>query len=276
MALIPNLLYPRTSFKYYSKSLLFSLFDSFNLRKATSIYSSLSSLRSYRRSDVCVVIAGGPSFCDQAAHAVSTLQSNFDVFTINRFYCNPVSSSINSTFHLVSDPGLILEESNHEALYLLHEYINTSTTKLLVPYNNIFTNEFPECFYFNDIENLLSANIHPLYPRGYPSNSAFKALAISTFLSYKRIYIFGLDYDMPHSLSVSSTNELIFSLKHHFKSEIVSYSHLYDSFAHALHSWSLDFHHLRKFSKYCIFNVSTKSLVDTFPKLTLDQFYSHF
>lgn len=276
MALVPNLLNPRTRLKYYFKSIVFAACDGLNPFKLHHISSSLCSLKAHRRTRTCVLIAGGPSFTPAASKFLQSLQPHIDIFTINRFFNNPFSSSLISSYHLVSDPDLILDPSNRETLSRLKSFLLVNSTNLIVPYNTIFRQEFPQAAFFNDVENLLSNNLSPLYPRGYPSNSAFKALAVAIFLGYPRIYVFGLDYDMPHSLSVSTNNELIFDLKHNYGSKTVSYSHLYDSFGHALHSWSLDFHHLKKFRSSHIYNVSPNSLVDCFPKLSLDEFITHF
>jgi hypothetical protein len=125
--------------------------------------------------------------------------------------------------------------------------------------------------YFNDLELAsLSKNINPCRPRGYSSQTVMKALAISIFMGYDKIYLLGVDNSECKSLFGDSRNNLWVRTDNYYASsslksfdyQVFTPSGADGAFAQYA-TWFSDF---KKFAKGNVFNLDLDSLVDAFPK----------
>jgi hypothetical protein len=114
--------------------------------------------------------------------------------------------------------------------------------------------------------------VDPRYPRGYTSNTTFKAIALMLKVGYEKIYIMGLDYDYPRKMYLDESNHLFIREEHHYGSVDIDHSNFYDSVGHALHWLSQDYWHLRKLSSPKVVNVTKTSLIDAFARVTPEKF----
>ena len=221
-----------------------------------------------------VVIAGGPSFTVDLCDCLIRNRSRFDVFVLN-FYCkNQKSNELVPDYYILSDPAHLVTENNEiiKSNALLLRYLNDfSNIKLITPYGVGWEKYGDVAFRFDDSEALISNNIDPRFPRGYPSNTLFKTLAIALAMRYDRIYILGLDYDYPRNIYLNESNELFLRNTHHYGEVLIPLTSFKDV-AHALNWWSYDYYHFRKLSHKSVYNVTDNSLIDFFYRVSVDQF----
>ena len=125
---------------------------------------------------------------------------------------------------------------------------------------------------FNDVENIFSNNIDPIYPRGYTPNTLLKSIAIALKLDYKAIFLLGADWNFTKDLSINDNGELCSEYEHHYGRECKNLSTSFSSTAHFLHHLSIAYWHTRKLSDSRIINVTNGSLLDAFARVKSDYF----
>lgn len=247
-----------------------------NIEKRISLYRAWKNVSKADKLEV-VIIAGGPSFTSDLADAIIKYRKSLDVAAIN-FYClNQKSQSLVPNYYILSDPAHLKtsDPALAEKNVLLKRYIKENNCKLCVPYGESW-NEYAKPFiHFDDTENLFSSNINPIFPRGYPSNTMFKTIALMIAIGYERIYLVGFDYDYPRRILLDDDNKLILQEEHHYGRVDSNYSNLFDSVGHALHWWAQDYWHLKKLSSSRVINVTENSLVDAFQRMKYNAFVQY-
>ena len=216
--------------------------------------------------EICLIIGGGRSFTDELAEAIARSGWCFDIFGVN-YYSNSTHSKVIIPSHYVlSDPNTM----KLAGAAVLKKYIIEHNIQVFMPYGVKWGTEFKNTRFFNDQENVYSNNIDPRFPRGYTSNTAFKAIAIALRLGYEKIFLFGMDHDYPRELKVLEDCRLVSREHHHYddSNSINDLSIEYDSVAHALHCYALNFWHLRKLRSDRIVNVTDTSLIDSFNRMS--------
>jgi hypothetical protein len=225
--------------------------------------------------DYAVVIAGGPSFTAEISKYLIEYKELYDIFAINYYCLNEISRELVPNYYILSDPAVLKtdDKSLLEKNARLQTYLKTHSQIILCTpigeWQAKFSNDYIN---FDDRESLCSSNIDPRYPRGYTSNTSFKALAVAVKLGYKKVFVFGLDYDYPRQLVLGANNEVFLRDFHHYESGVSDYSSIYGNVAHALNWWSRDYYHLLKFKSTNVINVSPISLIDAFKRISFDEF----
>lgn len=224
----------------------------------------------------CFVIAGGPSFTESMAQAIIDNRFKYDVIAMNYFSESPFSRYIKPDIYVLSDP-VHLCPSSHPLAPLnkrLKSYISEYSPVVVVP-NGREWKDFSDCIVpFNDLEDLSSSNISPIYPRGYTSNTAFKAIAVALFLGYEKIVLSGFDHTYASDTYLDSNGKLFLRSRHHYDHDYEdrSIGHLFESSAHAIHCWALNLYAIRHFASNRIVNVTDRTLVDTFATMSISEF----
>lgn len=223
-----------------------------------------------------VIISGGPSYTPELQRWLGERADQFDAFAVN-FYCLSDSSlTVIPKYYLVSDP-YVIGNNKYEALTenveKLKEYIHKFAPTVICPDIkswNYFSshNKLPMC----DLEALFTRNIKPWAPRGYTSNTVFKAIAVASYLDYEKIFIVGFDYDYPRKIYLDEDGRLALLNEHHYGSSLRHMDHVFSSVAHALRWWADDYYHLEKLSNHNIYNVTDTSLVDNFARISSKKF----
>lgn len=269
---------PKFAVKRFAKELIIYLGSLLRIRPNTrALVKQWSGLKITKKNNA-IIIAGGPSYNNELAEYIKKNRRFFDVFAIN-FYClNKRAEEIIPDFYVLSDPAHIetkdasIKEKNRNLLaYLIAHPLITLCTPIDMWKKEFFKNKNAS-INFDDAEVLFSKNIDPVFPRGYTSNTAFKAIAIAVKLGYKNIYILGLDYDYPRMMILNKDNRLFMNESHHYDSNLVDYSHIFKNVSHALHWWSFDYLTLMKLKKDNLFNVTNTSLVDAFTRMSVENF----
>lgn len=221
-----------------------------------------------RAHDTAVIIANGPSFNDSCCEIVAQYQHGIDVFAMCYFACSQFANKISPRFYILSDPEVLqpltkkIDQRNREVFKYLDD--NRSTI-VLVPSHERWNCFRSPCFKFNDSQSLILAQTHPSLPRGYTSNTAFKAIAIAKNMGYRRVLILGLDYSYPRMISLQQDRTIALQDIHFYGSESYPIPHWFDSVAHALLFWSLDYQFSRRLAGPGISNISETTLLDAFP-----------
>lgn len=233
------------------------------LRKAWAAHMGMAATRD------AVLIAGGPSFTKELSEIVIRHRSRVDVMVVN-FYCKSETSNlIIPDYYVLSDPGNLKagEPSMRADNQILADYLGRHSIRVVCPIADDWVQKYEPFLCFDDEELLLYRNISPLRPRGYPSNTFFKAIAIALALGYGRIFLLGLDYDYPRKLWLDRLNNLYFRDEHHYGKQDTPCGVHFKNVAHALCWWSVDFHLFSRLAAANIYNVTDSSLIDIYTRI---------
>lgn len=225
------------------------------------------------------VFANGPSLNKINLEKVKNYQKQFGykLICVNSFI-GKFSSKIIPDYYVLSDPVYfgyseeLISKERQEELKIDLKIIEEHNITVFVPLQ--FLDRFnlkTQVYYFNDFElKWFNNNIVDITkPRSYLSMTAYKALAISTFLGFKNIYISGFDNNWFKSIEADKDN-IIYYLNEHAVDQACSGKHIVpkreaENIGSLLNSHSYLFLDLYKFPKNII-NLDSESLVDAFSK----------
>ena len=265
----PNYLNARYVFKKRIKEFAIYILTFFRIRSETRRLKSIWDRVEKKRDKLAVIIAGGPSFDKCLLDHLLLNRSNYEIYVIN-FYCkNELSNSLLPDYYVLSDPAHLapLNEDTRISNLTLKRYIKKHKIRLCCPISGDWSDYGSSYLCFDDKEVLFSSNVHPKYPRGYPSNTTFKAIALAQALEYKKIFLLGLNYDYPRNIFLDKSNKLMLRSNHHYGSTITDYSIYYESVSHALNWWSYDFLYFSKLKSANTVNVTADSMIDCFERI---------
>ena len=249
------------------------IFNSLNINRNIYLYKKWKNLDFPKQKNV-IIIANGPSFNKELAEAILSKRKFFDIAVMNNYFLNNYSNKIIPNYYVLSDPEHVQTQSDKQTKLneTLKKFILDNNIKLFAP-NEKRWEQFQKSFIpFNDFQNLSSNNIDPRKPRGYTSNTGFKALALMLALNYEKIYVVGLDFDYPSYIMLDGSNQIYLKREHSYGDVKDNLSHEFDSVGHALNWWSENYWHLRKLKSKKIINVTDKSMIDAFKRLSIDNF----
>ena len=273
--LIPNRLELKTLLLWNLRgNLAVWAFDRFNLRKRWAINRCWKRVKKRHKKE-CLIIAGGPSYTEEIAEALKRNRKGLEIIAINHYHLSRFKDDLVPSYYILSDPDTL--SLDPEAGRQLISYIDSHKITTCTPYGASWVDKSWETMVFNDSENVYSRNIDPRKPRGYASNTAFKAIAIAFRLGYKKIYVVGLDHDYPRRLSVTKDLRLTLDDAHHYEmpqEEPAIYPY-FECMAHALHCYALNLWHLRKLHSPKIVNVTDSSMVDVFERVSKKDFIEY-
>jgi len=248
--------------------------DRFRFRKRRAINRSWKGVDN-KEGKECLIIAGGPSYTEELANELIRNRQGLEVIAINHYHLSRFKDDLVPNYYVLSDPDtfdLELEAGNK-----LKSYIDLHNITTFTPYGADWVDTSWETIVFNDSENVYSRNINPRGPRGYTSNTAFKAIAIALELGYEKIYIAGLDHDYPRRLGVTKDLRLTLDDAHHYgmTTEGPQVYPYFECMAHALHCYALNLWHLRKLRSPKVVNVTDCSMVDVFRRISHKDFIEY-
>lgn len=252
------------------------LLNSINIKKKLYLHSKWNNIN-FLRKDTAIVIADGPSFSSEIAENIVLKRRHFDIITMNHYCLNEVSNKLIPDYYLLSDPENVKTENikTQKINETIKKYILNDAIKFISPYGKRWEVYKKPFLQFNDSENLSSNNIDPLHPRGYRSNTGFKAIALMLALQYSKIFIIGFDYDYPRKIVLDKNNKLFLLDEHSYGSEKIDCSNYFDSVAHALNWWATDYWHYKKFKSPKVINVTENSMIDVFSRMSTEKFINY-
>ena len=221
-----------------------------------------------------LVIANGPSFNKEIADKILEKRDLLDLIVINDYCLNDFSNTLIPDYYLLSDPKNFdtNDKKDLEINKLIENYIYDNRVKLIAPYKKYLNKKIEPFLFFNDRQNLFSKNINPKFPRGYRSNTGFKAIAIALGLGYDNILLLGLDYDYPRKIRIDNQNKIFLLNEYNFSKDYIEISSYFDSVAHAFFWWSQDYWYLQNLKSPKIKNVTENSMIDVFKRMNFNEF----
>lgn len=271
--LTPNRISILSSMQWLIVCQLRTVFSLLNIRKRLVLCKIWRDFAKSENREV-IVIAGGPSFTKELAEHILQNRDRFDVVALN-FYClADCAEWLVPDYYVLSDPASIFidKKTENSKSRTLVSYLNKYKPKLCVPYGRYWNKLNGIVLRFDDVENLFLKNINPIYPRGYTSNTTFKAIALMLKAGYEKIYLMGLDYDYPRKLFLDKNNRIFVREEHHYGVVDIDHSEFYDSIGHALHWLSQDYWHVKKLKSPRVVNVSETSMIDAFSRVSPAEF----
>ena len=208
------------------------------------------------------------------------LKNNFNLIVVNYWNLNKKFKKIIPNYIVISDRRILDNNKKNKFFFrkskLLIKYLHLNKSiKVICPFLHIHLVsryiEKTRIIGFCDTElRSFYSNVNPLLPRGYLSSTAYKAIAMALWFSYKEIYLLGLDNTYPRDL-YSDKNNSILNLENHagIKNSILDMTNLYGSFSDVLIEISYLFKDIEKFSKFKnIYNLDIYSLTNVFKKFS--------
>lgn len=244
-----------------------------NIKKKIILYKIWANITAPNKNSV-IIIANGPSFNKEIAASIISKRKYFHVFTMNSYCLDSISKKLIPDYYLLSDPANF--ETENESIKVdnnaLKKYIKNSAIKFISPYGAKWKFYKKPYLEFNDSQNLSSNNIDPRKPRGYRSNTGFKAIALALALGYNKVFMVGFDFDYPRKITINKSNKIFLKNKHSHSEQNIDASEYFDSVAHAMHWWAQDYWHLKKLSSSKVVNITKNSMIDVFPRMNPKSF----
>jgi hypothetical protein len=199
---------------------------------------------------------------------------------VNSFFQSPAAKKITPDFYCLSDPNYFVEDQTNVTFESddFLKYLEQTKPHLLVSHFYRRSSKYRKfsVIYFNDREfRWMRRSINPVRPRSYVSLTLYKALAIAIYLGYAEIYVLGMDNNEFAFYDSNSENSVFVNFSKYFadgmSSAVVNAQQKPEGFtsglAGRLQFFGQIYGDLKKFSKYPVWNLDEKSLVDAFPKL---------
>jgi len=235
-----------------------------------------------------IIVANGPSSNQVNWNAVKLERDlgNCSLFLINHSLNSIDMLERGADFLVLSDPGSHPISNDSRTLNLWANIASLPELRLITPVSwHLQIGDLRcltlECLHFSDLSlESLSTSTSPLKARGYPSLTAYKAMAFAKHLGFSTLLIAGVDNSMFRTIQVDSANSIIQASNHFVENygPVVDISTLYpNGIADYFAELSEMFLSLRRsFSDTEIYNLGLRSEVDAFPKATEDTIWHKF
>lgn len=236
----------------------------------------LKSIKNSKKGKCAFVLANGPSLSELSLEKVLKLQeSGYDVFAVNSFISK--QNILIPNYYVLSDPLYFknLEELRDDLKIRLGRdlsLLNSKNVMCFVPFEFDVSSALNNYCYFNDAECLMFKNYSdPSKPRSFSSMTAYKALMISVYMGYEKIFISGFDNNYFLGLENDEHNKVTINEYHFYKKDIALIKHkITDMGFNKIYEVLLDgywlFYFLDKFKKFNIINLDKEGLSDSFSK----------
>lgn len=227
-----------------------------------------------------LVIGNGPSQGFLTTHLLMKFRaSGGEIFAVNFWTENKYLSEVHPDYIVISDDDTLSTNSPPHLLdknKKLFEYlIKNKDIKIICPIKRCKDISASlggdRVIGFVDSElRMWIKNINPLLPRGYLSMTLYKALALSIWFGYAKIYIIGMDNTYPRSIYCDINNNLINHETHAGGEDfVIDQSELFINIGNMLNDCSKLFLDLYKFPAKTVINLDSYSLTDAFKKIRL-------
>lgn len=237
---------------------------------------------------IAIVVANGPSSNDVNWNKVNIERKlgNCSLFLINHSLNDLSMLERGADFLVLSDPGSHPLSKDPRTVKLWKNISVLQDLQLITPVSwhlqlgdrRCLTRE---CFHFSDLSlESLSTSTSPLKARGYPSLTAYKAIAFAKHLGFSTILIAGVDNSMFRTIQVDSSNSLI-QASNHFVENYGPKANVSTLYPNGIADYFAELSEMflslrRSFSNTEIFNLGLHSEVDAFPKATEDTLWHKF
>ena len=225
-----------------------------------------------------LIIANGPSSKEINWSVVNQERKlgNCFLFLINHSLNDPEVRSRGADFLVLSDPGSHPQSTDPRTTELWQNISTLPELRLITPLSwhcelGDIHCETLDCMHFSDLSlESVTKSTSPLKPRGYPSLTAYKALAYAKHLGFKNILIAGIDNSMFRTVQVDANNSII-QASNHFVQNYGPTSNVTGLYPNGMADYFAEVSEMflslkRCFSNVQIYNLGLTSEVDAFPK----------
>ena len=246
----------------------------------------LRKLKDTKKDKDILLIASGPSVDRIEINKLIKMQivSSLDTLVMNWSILELKFKELVPTYIILSDPINIPTNKNARNIKLWRriELLISKGTKVILPLNWSHKIDFEKFdtskLVFFDDRSLygLSNNISPTRPRGYPSLTAYKALSLAKFLNYRKIYLIGYDASLFTKVRITKNNILIQKGGYFYNrnKKIKAYENYYkNGISEYFYDLSLQMSSIKRFYGRNIYNLNIDSFIDTFKKISVQEFY---
>lgn len=238
----------------------------YEILSETSIYLKLFKIKGIKSKKEVLIIAGGPSSNKLNLKDLLKFQKNNDIIFVNNFFLNKNFKKVIPNYQVISDLATINVKVNKKQwvpskkkisyVKKFRKFIlNNKNIKIFAPIiqvKEILKLTSPENifgFCDSDLSYIYSAAV-PILPRGYISNTTYKAISIASWMGYKKQYIIGLDNTFINNLITSSNNEIFLLEKHNYGRDVLfDYTKCYGDFSDIVYHEARLLGHLKRLTK---------------------------
>jgi len=250
-----------------------------NFSKKQAALSNTKALKNTHSGIAALVIANGPSARKLRASEARDSQKvgSLKVFAVNFYFSLEPFEELVPDYLVLSDGATHRDSSDSRTVELWQHIDANPSIKLISPISWHNKSEFDDChagtcLHFNDVSfEGWSTNISPVKSRGYPNNTAYKALAFAHHLGFDQIMVIGLDNTMFNQIYVTSKNRIMLPSLHagdYYQRDVDVTSHYELGIGDVFYDLSELFLGLRRSFLECkILNLDQSSLIDCFTKL---------
>lgn len=238
-------------------------------------------LKGLNKGKKAFVFGNGPSLNKLDPHKVFELQNQgFHVWAVNSYINSDFGDVVIPDYYVFSDPahfGRNLNLLNKKRVVEVKEDMDKvikHNITMFMPVQFYQNLQYEKKYAFCDAENYFSGNVADITkPRGYCGFTTYKALAITCYLGYEKIYVCGIDNNYFKSLFVDRENRMFYENSHFYKQTSNDNNDVYrvpatdaKSVGELLYIHHFFFKHLEKFKDFPIVNLDPTGLVDCFTK----------
>jgi len=252
------------------------------------IYIKLIQIKGIKKNKNVLIIAGGPSADRLNVKDLKKFQKKNDIIFINYSNLNKKFKKIIPDYQLISDPNVLELKKNMmsntrrqiEKIKMFKNFIcSNKNIKVFLPINHVKKlSAIIDCkrifgFCDSDLSYIYNSTI-PILPRGYLSSTSFKAIAIATWMGYKRQYIIGLDHSYINNLRTGSKNEILQVETHSYeKNSLIDFTDCYGDLSDYVYGEYRLLYHLKRLTlKKEIYNLDSYSYTPGLKKIKTKKF----
>jgi hypothetical protein len=252
------------------------------------IYIKLIKIRGIKKNKEVLIIAGGPSSNRLNVKDLEKFQKKNDIFFVNYFCLNKKFKKIIPNYQVISDPNTLKLKKNimlnasrqMQRIQILKKFISSNKTlKVFIPIK--YTKTLSAIINHNRIFGFCDSDLSyiynftaPVLPRGYLSSTSFKAMAIASWMGYKKQYIIGLDHSYINNLRTDSNNEIFQVETHSYeKNKLHDYTDCYGDLSDYVYGEYRLLYHLKRLTiKKEIYNLDNYSYTPGLKKIKSKKF----
>jgi len=226
-----------------------------------------------------IVVANGPSAINIDWEEVGRAREKklCFLFLVNYSLNDPSVRSRGVDFLVLSDPASHPSSQDARTVELWKNIRMIPNLRLITPvsWHLKMEDKFCDsgnCFHFSDLSlETIRNSTSPLKARGYPSLTAYKALAFADYLGFDQIFIIGIDNSMFRTLKVDSMNSLVQN-SNHFTENYGPPTDVTEIYPNGIADYFSELSEMflslkRSFTNMQVINLGYDSEVDAFPKV---------
>ena len=288
--------------KYFLKNIFLTIISILRFVR----YGSLKHVNIFQASKMqdIIILGNGPSLKENLENDMNILKKT-DTFAVNKFCLTPEFHVLKPKYYLLIDPAFYIKNNTSLKFLELQKSIFDSFIKeidwdmtLFIPVRTDMKDNWNNLKSYNKhitiryINNNVATGFKSITFLLYKYNVAMPmtqnvlvgAIFLSLNMNYKNIYLLGAEHSWTEDLRVNNKNQLYIQNKHYYgEEETIFYKGIEQKEIWRMHeillAWSKTFmsyfvlHDYAKKVNAKIYNLTTGSYIDAFPKVTFEELF---